>query len=504
MLTPNAKTTAPGISAAECWVVQPSDPPQGFFDLVGYLLHAGVDVAFGPGDVLPGDLPESYDGIRCIVVSIEDLPRLRKRLRGFRGLDPDSDVPPEVHSHGTMFLHEDDTTWLAVWTEEGCVTPKRIENPLIVAPDLTIDSPRLRERLLRRPDREIHGQLIDGLLTTNRFEWSDISFGTLWAHIGAYEATGDETHLRAAQRFFDAQRAYAREHPQQRGAILIAALPLLRMTQITGDPAYLNAVPAGSAEIPNQHLLRTGGPYLLQAHSFVHPETREHLVAHAADGGSYSEPVGLYYPSVLAVACAAGWGVEAADRIGPCLREHRAICRDDATGLYYHGVLGRRNHHRGVLGHGMLWTCFGLVHLVELWPKGHGAYESVLTMFRDACRAAASVQDPQTGEFHHILDLPQTPYGRIYTPALAYVFLRGARLGFLSAEFTERGQMAWSAVKRHIFQGGSFGADGGAAQSKQFQHYLLQPMTYDFRAVRGKSFWQLHAANEIVRLTEGR
>jgi rhamnogalacturonyl hydrolase YesR len=121
-------------------------------------------------------------------------------------------------------------------------------------------------------------------------------------------------------------------------------------------------------------------------------------------------------------------------------------------------------------------------------------------MLREACDAAARVQDPRTGEFHHILDIPQTPYGRIYTPALAYVFLRGARLGYLPGEFVERGQMAWSAVKRHVFQGGSFGADGGAPQSKRLEFYLMQPMTYDFRAVRSRCFWQLHAANEIMRL----
>jgi len=139
------------------------------------------------------------------------------------------------------------------------------------------------------------------------------------------------------------------------------------------------------------------------------------------------------------------------------------------------------------------------MHLVELWPKDHAAYGEVLGMFQDACHAAARVQDPDTGGFHHILDLPQTPYARIYTPALAYVFLRGVRLGFLPEEFRERGRSAWNAVKQHVFQGGNFGGDTGTPQSKRLEFYLLQPMTYDFQIVRSRSFWQAHAANEILR-----
>jgi len=489
---------------AECWVVEPPEPPVGFSEFVGYLLNAGVDVAFGPDDRLPADLPSRYDEVRCLVVCAEDLPRLRRGLRGFRGLDPDSDEPPELQEHGTMFLHENEVTWLAVWTEYGRRTAKRIENPLIVAPDLTVDSSRLRNRLLARPDEEVHAHLLAGLADSTRFEWSDVSFGTLWALVGAYEATGEDRYLTTARWYVTAQLEYAAEHPHQRGGIFSSALPLVRLSQLTADAAYTQLLVAGVPQVPHQENLLTGGPYLLQAHSFVHPVTRRYLVSRAADGGTHSETVGHYYPSVLAVARVAGGGAGAADQIGQCLAEHRRNCRDERTGLYYHGLLGRVNNHRGFQGHGMLWTCFGLVHLVELWPAGHPAYGAVLQMFRDACRAAASVQDTETGEFHHILDIPQTPHGRIYTAALAYVFLRGARLGYLTEEFRDRGQAAWSAVKRHVFQGGSFGGDGGTPQSKRLEFYLLQPMNYDYRSNRTRCFWQAHAANEVLRLLKGR
>lgn len=480
--------------------MQPPEPVEGFHELVGYLLNAGVDVAFGPGDVLPNDLPPRYDGIRAIVVCMEDLPRLRRRLHGFRGLDPDGAEPIDAFPHGTMFLHEDDRTWLAVYTAKGRRDHKRIENPLLVAPELTVDSPRLRERLLARPDRDVHGQMMEALLATDRFEWSDVTFGTLWAIIGAHEATGETRWLDAARRYADRQLEWnpttAEALPRRR----TCAMAFLRLSELTGDLRYRQAIVAMPSEMPDRRELRVGGPVLLQAHSFVHPTTREHMMARAADGGTYSEQVGLAYPSHQVVANAVGRGCAAADRIEACLAEHRRNCRDERTGLYYHGMLGKQLRQHGVQGHGMLWTCFGLVHLVEHWPHEHPAYGDVLAMFQEACAAAARVQDPDTGGFHHILDIPQTPYARIYTPALAYVFLRGARLGLLPPSFREPGRRAWEAVKAHVFQSGNFGGDSGTPQSRRLEFYLLQPMTYDYSVVRTRCFWQLHAANEALRL----
>jgi hypothetical protein len=36
-------------------------------------------------------------------------------------------------------------------------------------------------------------------------------------------------------------------------------------------------------------------------------------------------------------------------------------------------------------------------------------------------------------------------------------------------------------------------------QGNSLHHYLMQPMTFDYDLVKSKSFWQLHAANEMLR-----
>jgi len=496
---------------AECWVIEPPDPPHGFHDLVGYLINAGVDISFGPNDTLPNDLPPSCDGIRVIVTCLEDLPRLRRRLRGFVGLDPDTDSLEGVAPHGTMYLHENGRTWLAAYSEKGRFETKRIENPLIVAPDVTINSPAMRARMLARSDRDVHRMLLEGLMQSDRHEWSDVSFGTLWAMIGAFEATGEERYREAAVRFADTQLARWDAGGRKDGGPEISSLAFLRLSEVSGDPRYRKEILAAIPEVPEKSRYRpafgavddfrkqVGTGLLLQAHSFVHPATRAVLESRAADGGTYSEQVGLELASVLAAARAGGWSHDATPVIAACLAAHRENCRDPETGLYYHGLLGRRGAHKGFQGHGMLWTCFGLQNTLEQWPTDDPAYAEVLRMYGDACDAAATVQDPETGEFHHILDMPQSPFGRIYTPALAYVFLRGARLGLLSGEFHERGIRAWEAMKCHIFQGGSVGGDAGTPQMKRFEAYLLQPVTYNYRSNRTRCFWQAHAANEVLR-----
>jgi rhamnogalacturonyl hydrolase YesR len=497
--------------SAECWIVEPPDPPDGFHDLVGYLLNAGVDIAFCENDALPDDLPPAYDGIRIIVTCVEDLPRLRTRLRGFIGLDPDGSDLEGMAPHGTMYLHENTRTWLAAYTEKGRFEIKRIENPLIVAPDLTVNSPAMRARMLARPDRDVHRMLLDGLLASNRHEWSDVSFGTLWAMIGAFEATGDERYREGASRFADTQLAQWEVTGRTQGDPGQSALAFLRLSEITGDTRYRDEAIAAIPTMPDKPRYRptldavddleqrVGAGLLLQAHSFVHPATRAYLEARASDGGTYSEQVGLEFAGVLAAANAGGWGAEAAAVIARCLAAHRQNCRDPKTGLYYHGMLGKREHHTGFQGHGMLWSCFGLQNTLEQWLPEYPGYDEVLAMYRDACDAAAAVQNPETGAFHHILDMPQSPFGRIYTPALAYVFLRGARLGMLRPEFRKRGIRAWEAIKCHVFQGGSVGGDAGTPQMKRFEAYLLQPVMYDYHAVRTRCFWQAHAANEALR-----
>ena len=44
---------------SELWIIEHYEPSDAFFKVLGYLINAGVDFAFGPGDSLPNQPPES-------------------------------------------------------------------------------------------------------------------------------------------------------------------------------------------------------------------------------------------------------------------------------------------------------------------------------------------------------------------------------------------------------------------------------------------------------------
>ena len=87
---------------SELWIVEPPEPSDAFFKVLGYLINAGVDFAFGPGDSLPNQPPESLDGIKAILVTEDDIPRIRHHLQGFRRFYCNSDQLLESNSQRSV------------------------------------------------------------------------------------------------------------------------------------------------------------------------------------------------------------------------------------------------------------------------------------------------------------------------------------------------------------------------------------------------------------------
>lgn len=53
---------------------------------VAYLVYAGVDIAFGPGDALPDEPPESLEGVKMVLVVYDDVEHnCRVHLETFAG-----------------------------------------------------------------------------------------------------------------------------------------------------------------------------------------------------------------------------------------------------------------------------------------------------------------------------------------------------------------------------------------------------------------------------------
>ena len=505
------------IQPAELWVVEPADKPEQFARAIVCLLNDGVDLAFGEGDTLPTEPPESLDGVKMVLVYLEDLPRIQKGLRGFRGFDPDGD-PPFDASEGIWlagstkdpqrmrdwfvqtYLHRNDRTWLAVYGKEALGFPNRIQAPLLLTGDLTLKSERLRERLLARPDRWIRDLWIEQVILSNRRGWGDITFNHGKQLLDDYEVTGDKRCLETAKRVFTEMLA----DPPSRfiGGNIFPACILTRLYEITGDAAYIAPAERIATEALDGLFFQKGTVGWCHAANAFAPATRDYLLANGrGDMGSYAEQMaGLYLP-MLAVAKYTSREEEITARVVECVKTLAANLRDERTGLYWHGLPARKARQPGFMGHGVGWSAFGLSGILEILPTDHPDYDTLLGLFRDLCDAAAKCQG-EDGGFHSILDVPWTLFNIHYTGWLGYVFLRGARLGLLDPSFRERGLRAWQAIKARTFQGGVIAAAGGSPVARSFDYYIerfgeLRPDVFERRAgIQG-----LYTLNEALRVS---
>lgn len=348
------------IQPAELWVVEPADKPEQFMRAIARLLNDGVDFAFGEGDTLPTEPPASLDGIKMVLVYLEDLPRIQAHLRGFRGFDPDGDPPfdasegiwragsPKDESFRNWFvqtyLHENDRTWLAVYGKEALGFPNRLQSPLLLTGDLTLRSERFRERLLARPDRWIRDLWIEQVIQSNRRGWDDITYNHGKQLLDDYEVTGDERCIETVKRVFT--EILADPPARFAGDNIFPACILTRLYEITGDAAYIAPIERLASEAMAALAFKEGTIGWCHAGNIFAPSTRDYLLAKGyGDRGSYAEQMaGVYFP-VLAAAKYTTREKEITDCVVECVKTLSANLRDERTGLYWHGLPARRAGH---------------------------------------------------------------------------------------------------------------------------------------------------------------
>ena len=507
------------IAPAELWVVEPAEKPEQFTQAIAYLLSDGVDFAFGEGDILPTEPPESLDGIKMILVYLEDLPRIQGQLRGFRGFNPDADPPYDL-SQGIWrasetatptdtehfrawfvqtYLHENNRTWLAVYGREALGFPNRIQSPLLLTGELSLNSKAFKKRLLARPDRWIRDLWIEKIIQSPRRDWGDITFNHGKQLLDDYEVTGDQRCLNAAMQLYSEMLEQRPAQIQLESIFPSANLP--RLFELTGDAKYLTRVKQIAADALGSLPLQKGSTGWCHAVNIFSPATREYLLAQGhGEMGCFGEQMAGIYNPMLVMAKYTDREAEIVDLVAECAKTLARNLRDENTGLYWHGLAARREGQKHFMGHGTGWSAFGLSMILDSFPQNHPDYEILLGLLRDLCDAVAKWQDEE-GAFHSILDLPWTLPNLHYTGWLGYVFLRGARLGYLNARFRERGIKAWNSIKAKTFHGGTIGAAAGSPVARSFDYYIErfgQRRTDIF--ARGIAHQGSYALNEILRL----
>ena len=498
------------IQNAELWVIEPPrHVPEHFSFTIRYLINAGVDLAIGPNYTLPQDAPKTLDGIRMILITLDDVARVGKTLQGFRGfrpqdlnelsgnVDASSEVPSKLDRRQWFcetYLNRNETTWLAVYGNGSIGHVRRLESPLLMTGDLSLNCDRLRTKLLRVPDRSIRDVWIEELLQNEgRVDWNHKARDEGMMLLDDYELFGDRRCLEKVKKQFD----YIIHHPPTRNVCFEGCpLPtLIRVFETTNDDKYLAPIGNIVTRLLDSINVQAGSSGWCHAAYCMSEESLAHVRKKEGDMGTLGELMMTHYLPLMSVAKHVNREEEIADKVASCVKTQRDNLRDDKTGLYWHGLAGRRAQLEGFVGHGLGWSCYCLSQLLDYFPADHPARADLVEIFREQCEAAARFQG-ENGGFHSVLNLPWTPLSAHYTAWFGFAFAHGVRMNYLDASYLAKGVTAWEAVKSKLFRGKYLAASGGTPVSRRMEYYLWRNCNLGEKSII-HAFCLLH---EIMRI----
>ena len=178
--------------------------------------------------------------------------------------------------------------------------------------------------------------------------------------------------------------------------------------------------------------------------------------------------------------------------------------RDPATGLYYHGwdeakeqmwadsLTGRSAN---FWGRAMGWYAMALVDVLEDFPEGHPQRGALEDLFEDYAEAVVGVQDPVSGVWWQVLDIPNRAGNYLEASAssmFTYALLKGVRLGLLDdGRYLDRAARAYRGLLDEFVRTGddglpsltkvvSVGGLGGDNdRDGSYEYYLSEPIQDD-------------------------
>ena len=176
--------------------------------------------------------------------------------------------------------------------------------------------------------------------------------------------------------------------------------------------------------------------------------------------------------------------------------------RDNKSGLLYHAwdasrqeqwadkTTGRSPH---VWGRAMGWYGMALVDVLEEFPEGHAGRETLVGILNRFAKAVTAAQDPKTGLWYDVLDLPKEPRNYFEASAASmfvYTLAKGVRLGYLPASCLSVAKKAYAGIlnKFVVTENGQTHLNGTVAVSGlggkpyrdgSFTYYMSEPVIQD-------------------------
>jgi len=122
---------------------------------------------------------------------------------------------------------------------------------------------------------------------------------------------------------------------------------------------------------------------------------------------------------------------------------HSIFWADKETGLCQH-----------TWARAMGWFVMAMTEILDVMPQDYSGRNDIIKMLQKAMASVVKYQDKESGVWYDVLDV-QDPRNYLESTAssmFTYVMLKGARKGYLSADYKEKGQKAYDALVKNFIR----------------------------------------------------
>ncbi len=157
------------------------------------------------------------------------------------------------------------------------------------------------------------------------------------------------------------------------------------------------------------------------------------------------------------------------------LLSHLERCHVRKDGLLWHCTRGDQPG-GGAWTRGQSHALQGLLYVLDEFQPRDPLYERSVGLIRKVCRALLPHQDPQTGMWRNVINIPQARLESTGTMIFTLVCARGINQGWLDRkEFEPAVRRAWDGIKTRYWRGRVAGSCRGTAGAVDDAYYLARP-----------------------------
>ncbi len=115
------------------------------------------------------------------------------------------------------------------------------------------------------------------------------------------------------------------------------------------------------------------------------------------------------------------------------------------TAFWADSITGQSKH---TWARALGWYVMAMVEVLDVLPEDYARRGEIISLFQKAMAAVVKHQDKKTGVWYDVMDVadPRNYLEATASSMFAYCLLKGARLGYLSADYKEAGKRAYQGI----------------------------------------------------------